>query len=73
MDESEYLFQLQQKSRRLGVFHIPKKELKTITLEFTLPKYSGFSHLNGSLYLGGGFLNERYLTQFKKIDWEGRI
>ena len=52
--ESEYLFQPKQYKKELAVFNIPKKKLKTIELDFTMPGGPGFCHVKNEFYLAGG-------------------
>ena len=71
-DESEYLFQLQQGTKNLNIFHIPKKKLKTYKLGFRILDGCGFCHVKSELYLGGGSRKDKYDNSFRRITSSGK-
>ena len=65
----EYLLQPQTDSTKLHAFWIPKKELKTYELGFTISKGMGFYHVENDFYFGGGTVDfKKYVSNFSKIN-----
>ena len=70
--ESQYLFHLQQKMKKLFMFTIVEKVIKTVNIDFKIPSAPGFCHLRNELYLGGGFL-WGVRDKFRNISHSGKV
>ena len=66
-NKSEYLFQLKQGSKQVSIFNIPESELKTYELDFVIPAYFGFCHIEREFYCAGGSVDYEPQKEFRKI------
>ena len=72
-DESEYLFHLERWSKDVRVLNIPRRQFRTICLEWEVAECSGFCHVKNELYLGGGQRNSKLVDEFWKISPLGKV